>query len=273
MEIKKEDYEEPSCLLKMGKCDIPVHHIPLGRVLQKIDEAFAVNDPKEAERLILFWINEAKAGNDTDGEFSLRNELMGLYRKLRREEEAIENAKIALDLALLYGDSNNEARATCYVNSATVYKAFDKSDIAMPLFEKAKEIYESEERLSPKKLASLYNNMSLALVDLKRFDEAKEYYMKALSVLGDVPGSQPEQAITFLNMANMVEAKDGLEEGEKEIRNLCETAWQLLNNEEIEKNGNYAFVCDKCSSTFGYYGYFGYEDLLIQRAKEIYSRG
>ena len=40
----------------------------------------------------------------------------------------------------------------------------------------------------------------------------------------------------------------------------------------MPKDGYYAFVCEKCADTFAYYGYFGYSEELMQRAKKIYER-
>ena len=43
-------------------------------------------------------------------------------------------------------------------------------------------------------------------------------------------------------------------------------------DEHKNKDGYYAFVCEKCASVFGYYGYFAYENELKMRAREIYER-
>jgi len=274
MELKREDYEEPRCLLKMCKTSSDeenVTRISVGRVIQKIDEVLSKNDYNEAERILLYWVSEAQAGRDKRGEFSLRNELMGLYRKLGNEEKAMANAAAALDLSDQLGGDNSEAKATAYVNSATVYKAFGKAAEAIPLFERAKEIYESDPHLIPEKLAGLYNNMALALVDLKRFDEAEELYKKALNTLGTSLDNKPEVAITYLNMASLAEAKLGLEAAEQEIKALIENAWINISDEALPRNGNLAFVCEKCAPIFGYYGYFGYEGILSEKAENIYN--
>jgi len=290
MYIEKEDYEEPACLLKMGcKTDEPVFRIPVGRVIGKIDEELSRNDFDAAERVIKYWINEAVSGKDVSGELTLRNEIMGLYRKLEREKEALENARIALELAEYLDDSNTGTLATTYINAATVFKAFSRPSEGLPLFEAAKLLYEKEPFLPAEKLAGLYNNMALCLVDLKRFDEAQDLYILALTVLEKEEleesssvtlgfdsrygaSTKPEQAITWLNIASLKEAKFGLEAAEQVISDCVSKAWMLLNDESLEENGNLAYVCEKCAPIFGYYGYFLMEEELKERADKIYNR-
>jgi hypothetical protein len=73
-------------------------------------------------------------------------------------------------------------------------------------------------------------------------------------------------------MANTKEAQLGLESADREIGELLKKASDALDSESNEKNGYYAFVCEKCAPTFGYYGYFLYENDLKERAKKIYER-
>ena len=48
-------------------------------------------------------------------------------------------------------------------------------------------------------------------------------------------------------------------------------AMKILDDYE-NRDGYYAFVCEKCASVFGYYGHFFYEKELKERAKAIYER-
>ena len=130
------------------------------------------------------------------------NELMGLCRKLGEGEQAISFAERALNNIEKLGIENNVGAATTYLNSATVYKAFNRAEESILLFEKAREIYEQNLSADDDRLGGLYNNMALALVDLKRFVEADALYRKALSVMAAIKGKEPEQAITYLNMAS-----------------------------------------------------------------------
>ena len=77
-------------------------------------------------------------------------------------------------------------------------------------------------------------------------------------------------AITYLNIASAKEAELGLEMADEQIQKNLDTARTLLDNYE-QRNGYYAFVCEKCASVFGYYGHFIYEEELKDRARRIYE--
>lgn len=246
--------------------------IPAERVLQKLDEHLSKNDYASAKRHLISWLDEAKAISDNKGILLLLNELMGLCRKLGEKENALHYANAALEQTEKMGIENNVGAATTYLNSATVYKAFSMAHKAIPLFERAKNIYEANLLPNDDRLAGLYNNMGLALVDLKRFDEAQNLYNKAVFVLQKAGNKEPEQAITYLNMATAAEAQYGLEQAQKLIENYIDKATELLDIHKDSADGNYAFVCEKCASVFGYYGYFLYEKELKERCRRIYER-
>ena len=62
--------------------------IPMDRIIGKLDRLYEADDTAGAERLLLYWYEEAKAENDERGMLSLSGELMGLYRKCGRGKEA-----------------------------------------------------------------------------------------------------------------------------------------------------------------------------------------
>ena len=241
------------------------------RVLQKLDEFLGKNDYDSAEKHLLYWAQEASAVNDNNCLLALLNELAGLYRKLSRKDDAFAMVDKLIALVDKMGIWQNVGTGTTYVNCATVYKAFGKAELSMPLFEKALNIYKNELDPCDKRFGGLYNNMALALVDLKRFDDAYSYYQKAISVMKNVKDGDLEVAITYLNIASAKEAELGLENSENVIGEYLDKAILLLDG-HADRGGYYAFVCDKCASVFGYYGYFFYENELQKRAREIYER-
>ncbi len=271
-EMEVTDYTDPQCpfCVDAYKKD-DVKPIDVARVIAKLDEHLGHNDYAAAERHLLYWREEAKQGNDLRGQFSLAEELMGLYRKLGRREDAIANAESALRLAALLDIEDSVGAATAYLNAATVYKAFGEAERGIPLFEKARAIYESKLPADDSRIAGLYNNFALALADVKRFDEARSLYEKALEVIRLTENGEPEEAITELNLASLAEAQYGLEAGEKEIESRLEKAEKLLKKEGLRKDGNYAFVLEKCAPVFGYYGWFGVEAELKAESDRIYK--
>lgn len=272
--LEREDYTDPQCpfCTDQYEKEPQIRSIPTSRILDKLDEFFGKNDYAGAERLLLYWVEEAGLGQDARGEFQLRNELMGLYRKLGKKEEAIANADRALSLAAAIGIAESVAGATTLLNAATVQKAFGNPAGAIPLFERARAVYESGLKPNDPRLAGLYNNMSLALVDLGRFDEARKLYEQAIAILSATPGNEPEIAVTYLNLANLEEAEKGLEDGAEAIESALATAESRLNTPGQAQNGNYAFVCEKCAPTFEYYGHFAFAAELTERARRIYER-
>lgn len=243
-----------------------------GRIISKLDEYLSKDDYSSAEKHLLHWLSEAENANNGRVKLLMRNELMGLYRKLGRKDEALACTEAALEIINTLGIENNIGAATTCLNCATVYKALGMPEKSIPLFEKAENIYINNLADNDERFGGLYNNMALAFVDMKEFAKADELYRKALSVMKNVSGGEPEQAITWLNMANAAEAEHGLENAEPVITEYLEKAIALLDASISETDGNYAFVCRKCSSVFGYYGYFFYENELERRAKKIYER-
>lgn len=270
-QIKPEDYAEPLCPLCMD-ADKDVRPIDTRRFIEKLDSYFSKNDYEGAGRHLQYWYNEAVAGNDLRGRFTVLNEMLGYYRKMNDKDKALSVVKETLVVISSLGTEESVGSATVYLNIGTVYKAFSMPDEALPWFERAISIYNASLKPDDERFAGLYNNTALCLVDLKRFSEAREMYQKALSILKFVTTAHPDIAITYLNLATCAEAELGLESAEHEIETYLDEAEKHLDDKNIEYNGYYAFVCDKCAPIFGYYGRFLYAEILKKRAKEIYER-
>lgn len=268
------DYTDPICpfCTDQFKKQPPVHPIPISRILEKLDEHLGRNDYDSAEKHLFYWLGEAEDGRDKHGMLTIENELMGLYRKTNRKEKALESVKKALSLIDELKLGTAVVAGTTLTNAATVYKAFAMPEDSIELFEKAKAIYEKELASDDSRLGGLYNNLGLTLTDLKRFNEAKVYYNKAIDVMKQNRYGELEIAITYLNLADLATAQLGAEESEKVVDKYIEKAYELLNKDYLPRNGYYAFVCEKCAPIFGYYGRFFYNKELSDRAREIYER-
>ncbi len=242
----------------------------LEKVLLTLDSYLYKNDYISAREYLIKCYAESRALNDNRAEILILNELMGLYRKIGDKENAIDCVRKALTKINDMGASGQVGSATTFLNCATVYKAFGESEKALSLYRKAQEIYEKNLSSTDSRLGGLYNNMALALVDMNEFDEAFILYEKAISIMLCNENGKPEAAITYLNKANAFEAEKGLEKACEEI-NLClDKAEQLLEG-HVNRDGNYAFVCEKCAPTFLYYGRFSYSEELAQRSRRIYE--
>ena len=168
--LKLEDYQE-SCTTSPGSCGVP-RHIPQSRVIEKMDEYMAKRDYDGAERHLNYWLNEAQFLGDRRGELTVRNELIGHYRKTGNRDSALEQVDIALKLIDELDLNGTISSGTVLVNAATALNAFGENERSMELFEKALEVYESSDSTDPSLLGGLYNNMALTCCAMERYDDA-----------------------------------------------------------------------------------------------------
>jgi len=272
--LEREDYYEPRCIIcdpQTGLQSNSMSQIPIQRIIEKMDEYCERKDFAGAERHLKYWLEEARYIHDMRGEFSMRNEMMGFYRKQGRKDEAVENANAALDLMALLNIGDSLSAGTCYVNCGTVYDSFAMPGEALGYFENAQEIYETLPHKDHHKLGGLYNNMALTLADLERFDDAMNYYGKALETMKDVEGGEADMAITYLNMADAAAMRDGIDGASEDISRYINEAYRLLCSENVPHDGYYAFVCEKCAPGFNCYGYFDLGEEIASRSEKIYA--
>ena len=242
------------------------------RIIDKLDALFAKNDMEEAGRLLEYWESEARALNDRRGLSEILSEEIGYYRSMGNAEKGLRAVDDALNLLNCMDVGDSVANATIYLNCATTMKAFGKVNEALPYYDKAREVYE---RLLPSddyRLAGFYNNYATAMGELKRYDEARENYGKAIDLLKN-KGGFCELAVSYVNLAQLVydEARDKGEECDDEVEKLLDLAYECLDDKSIERNGNYANTCRKCATAFEFFGYFIQKQELEQRAQAIYK--
>lgn len=276
MELNPEDYKEPRCLSCTDFYEPGdqrnVTPIPVDRVIDKLDAYLSRNDADGARRHLEYWLSEAREGHDKRGELAVLNELLGLYRKSGMSEQAFGCVRPAEKLIEELGLEDSLTAGTVYLNIATVCEAFGRPKEALKGYCRAREIYESRLKEGDRRLGGLYNNMALACVSIGEYERAKELYGKAADIMCRCENGLPEAAITLLNLANALEAQYGLEEAAQEISECVERAESYLNDSANVRDGNYAFVCEKCAPTFEYYGWFLAAEEFRRRSKEIYER-
>lgn len=272
-ELLPEDYTEPRCPFDVSqyKKSGPRSRIPTDRVIEKYDEHIGRRDTAAAERHLLYWLAESEECGDTHGRLTVINELMGLYRNTERRDPAYKYAEAGLAAITDGGFDGQLISATTYINAATVYKTFGESERAYPLYVRARGIYET--RLSPddERLGGLYNNMALALADLKMYEEAAELFRRAISIMVETERGGIEAAISYLNMANAVEAQLGLEAAAEEIDECLACAEALLEAASERRDPYYAYVLARCAPGYRYYGWFAYADEISARSEDIYA--
>ena len=94
-----------------------------------------------------------------------------------------------------------------------------------------------------------------------------------MGILAKSTGNEPEEAITYLNMTGMYEARDGIEKAQESIEAcLLKAQEKLAVADGKTEEGYLAFVYDKCAPTFAYYGWFAEKNLLMKRSEDINER-
>ncbi len=270
-ELKREDYEEPRCVL----CDPQTGRryesraLPMQRIVEKLDDYCDRRDYAGAERHLKYWLEEALFNGDLRGAFSMRNEMMGFYRKQGNREAAFENAEAALGLMKELQIEDSAGGGTCLVNCGTVCDQFGMPEKALEYFERAQAVYEALPHPNSAKLGGLYNNMGLAHMDAGHFEEARSCFEKALTAMSRVIGGEPEAAITYLNMADCAALERGIDGAQQEIDGYVKRAMELLDTPGLNRNGYYGFVCGRCAPGFYCYGYPEYGAELEERAEKI----
>ena len=266
-EILKIDFECSTC----NKAKKASQHIPVQRVIEKLDRFFDTNDLSGAKGLLEYWQAEAQSVGDTSGELSIVNEMLGLYRKTAEKEKGQKAVARSLELLALTAKTETISGATILINAATTSKAFGEPEKAVPLYEKAIEIYKAcgvlEDDLQ---FAALYNNFATTLVDLEVFEKAKELYEKAIAITSRQVESLLDCAVSYVNLAHLYERWQGAESEHIEV--CMKKGEALLRDERINQNAYYAFVCEKCAPSFDYFGYFVLAKKLTDKAREIYGR-
>ena len=270
MKLEKEDYLDPACPLcgKPGETE-SARPVPVDRIQRKLLEYEDASDWEGARRHLEYWLSEAEMNRDERGQLMLHNELMGFHRKQGNKETALSHAEAAEALITRLGMEDTVTAGTTHVNVGTVHENFRDPVGALDWFEKARENYERNLPGSDGRLGGLYNNMALALTSCGRWDEAKDMFRAALKVMAQQENGELEQAITWLNMADALEAELGPEEAAEYTDEYMDRAAELLDTESLPRNGYYAFVCEKCAPVFGHYGYFAEEAELRKRVEAI----
>ena len=275
--LEDEDYKEPQCVLCEKNfynpdSDEPEGRIEIGRILAKEDSLYDQLKYSEIETLLKYWENEAVSLKDKSGQLTMLSEQIGLFRKMKEKTKSLIAIDKALALLETSGLNDSPNAGTIYLNAATTLKAFNELDRAIPCYKKAEELYDKYLDKNDQKYAGLYNNYALALVDLKKYDEAEALYKKALDILSKNEGGQLEIAITYVNMAQLYFASLDMDACIDKIMDCMNKAYDYLMDEKVTQNGYYAFVASCCIPAFDQFGFGEYKETLQKRVDEIYGR-
>ncbi len=268
------DYKEPSCPLCGGEDfyypdrEKPLDTIPIRSVIDKLNGVFAKNDLEQAEKILEYWLGEAKVLRDKRGELEIRSEQMGLFRKTNNRDKGLESVEEGIRLVRLLRLDDTVSGATVLLNAATTYKAFGFAEKGIPLYEEAEKTYNGRLEKNDSLFAGLYNNMALALSDVGKTAEAEDAYKKAISILSLHQNRENDIAVSYLNLAHLFDENNRQEEAYV----MVEKAIEYLNTPTLPHDGYHAFVLSKCIPSLDYFGYFFAKTNFEKRMNTIYER-
>lgn len=254
------------CCCPSGKCR---GHIPVAEIISGCDRLFNMNKSRELGEYLRYWRRRAAELGDEKGELSVLNELMGHYRMMRDENRAVAAVRDGFDLIGRLGISGSVSAGTIFINGATALQSFGMSKEALTYYRMAEQCFTANLAPDDVLFAGLFNNMASACIDEGMFQQAREYYMRALETLRTA-GKLMDLAVTYVNLAQLYDALDP--EDEERIGQNLDAALACLDAPEAERDGYYAHTCLKCAPAFGYFGRFMDEAELEKRAEEYYER-
>lgn len=235
-----------------GKLDVNAFY-------QTIDELFASRQIAKAEQYMLQKLHEAGQKQDLEGIVAVCNELGGLYRAMRRTDEAMwAYEKVITGLEKL-GMQEGENYASALINLGNVYitlkdyrKAYETDLRAMEIVNRTGDTYQR---------ASLFNNMSAILRELGRTDEAQAFALHAISIIQTMPEQVAELATSYTNLGQ-AKAKSSLYD---EARADLEYALSLYESYNGENDMHYAMAVYALANV-------DYEQGRYESAKEGYEK-
>ncbi len=260
-------------LIYLGECKEcskeTVKKINVERFITKLDSFFAHNDLQGATKHLFFWEKEARNLGDNLGLLTILNESIGFYRRTNDKEMALSALNEALKIINDNGLNNSVGAATIYVNAATTLKSFGNAKDCIDYFTIAEEVYEKNGK-KDYDYAALLNNKAAAFCDLKMYDEAKEYYFKAIEILNEEGKHDGDIAITYVSLAQLVFSEDS--SNVEKIEEYLDLSWEFLNSQRQVRDWSYAFVLTKCAPAFRFFKRKNEAKALEAVAREIYGR-
>lgn len=241
-----------------GKVDIQEFYSVLDSLYEK----------KEMDKVEPYMLEVlSRAGNleDLEGVVSVCNELGGLYRAMRRTDEALWTYEKVMEGLEQMGLEGTRNYASALINLGNVHIARKSYEKAYDIDRQALEILE---RLGGEayQRAALYNNMSAALRELGRTKEAQDMALRAIEIIRELPECMGELATSYTNLGQ-AQAK---EYAFSDARQNLMHALQLYENSSGDRDIHYAnavYALGNLDDAQGYYE--NAEERYIRAAKLI----
>lgn len=206
------------------------------KIIYELDLLYEQRLYTEIEAFLLGKIKESREENDHSAVLTLANELMGFYKTSRRYEELIDLCDIVIYIMKDADLEGTVSYATTILNAANACRKAGIVDQALEYYNYVSDIYKNIISEYDMRLASLYNNMSIAYNDKKQYEQAFILFEKALKIVVENEGTEIQEAITNSNMANSLMRMNNLDKA----LNHIEKALSIFEKTKAQKNFHYA---------------------------------
>jgi tetratricopeptide (TPR) repeat protein len=156
--------------------------------------------PREGQQWIeLATAIAARVGQDYALEADVLHDRIVVTIQLGHPEQALESQDREIaSLGRLYGEGSG-LLSIAYMNKGVALALMGKPELAMPVFRRAIELFESIGGPDNPQLDLYYGNLGTVLESLRDFDEARKVLLRGLAVQGD----QPPGATTVMLLGSL----------------------------------------------------------------------
>lgn len=240
-------------------------------MFQEVQKYYNSHDMPRAGACMEYWLKQAQNASCWQEELTILNELIGFYRKTGNPEKGLHVMQRAEQIITGHELENTEAAGTTWLNIATAYRAFGKTQQSYNYFVKTKQNYLQQMEPFDYRMASLHNNMALLFLDIGYLGKAKEEFEQAIEILQTDPESEAELVTTYINLLVLV-YKIPLPESQKQLalHSLIDKTIALLAKYTDLPDSYYAYVCDICAKTIISLGFSREAEILTQLSERFY---
>ena len=226
-------------------------------ILQKFDEMLAQGQMQAA----VDYLEDKAAQCGEEGYSTLAitifNELEGFWRVAGQKEKSYAAAETALGLISSCRLDGTIGHATTLLNYATAKTAFGEAGEALGLYDRVKEIYDSQLPADDYRYAALYNNMAQSLLRMNDAKMAGEYFAKSLAMLEKMEDVQSEAATCHSNLAICLMAQKKFDEAEENLEKSEDLFASLPGDPHADSmlatRGQLEYMLGRFAEAAGYY--------------------
>lgn len=187
-------------------------------IMARIDVLYSQQKIEEVEELLQEKIGECKQNNEVFAAISFSNELLGIYRERGEEEKGLACCKELLSLFQQNNLKKDENYGTTLLNIATAHRAFQQFELSQEYYTECAEIFQRTLEKTDYRYASLYNNLSLLLVETEDYLGGIDSLEKSLEILTHHENVEVQIATAHTSLAQIHLTLDNFTKAQEHIK-------------------------------------------------------